>query len=300
MSDYYKYKAFGLVISSPFEIVALPKTDNAEIDVSITESDLSALDIEKGCVYTKEDIVYFCVDGLAKFRICGGKTIEVDRFTNCDMSRLLVYIMGSCMGAILQRHGYMLLHGSCVTDGKHAVLITGDSGAGKSTLAAEFLSHGYKLLTDDVSAITDTDTVPTVVASYPSQKLWGDSMLKYGYETGDVHSLYRDGEREKFGINVKSDFADTSCPLSLIVRLIPTDNPCVIEEITGATRIDQIMRNTYRPFMIPQSARETHFRRCISLAVKVPMAVLTRQRGEFCADTLYRMITDFIGDKNNG
>lgn len=187
----------------------------------------------------------------------------------------------------------MLLHGSCVTDGTHSILLTGDSGAGKSTLAAEFLSHGWKLLTDDVTAIPHEDglsAIPMVQASYPSQKLWQDSLRRYTYDDTDIHSLYLEDGREKFGVHVAEHFWDGRCPLSLIVRLIPTDTPCSLQEIHGMTEVDQLLRNTYRLCLIPRTYRERHFQRCVTLAGQVPMVVITQQRGTLCANTLYEMI----------
>jgi hypothetical protein len=41
------------------------------------------------------------------------------------------------------------IHASCVTIGRHGVLILGDSGAGKSDLALRLIDDGAKLVADD-------------------------------------------------------------------------------------------------------------------------------------------------------
>ena len=46
------------------------------------------------------------------------------------------------------------LHGSAIAINGKAYAIIGDSGAGKSTLALAFLNRGYRLLTDDVIAVS--------------------------------------------------------------------------------------------------------------------------------------------------
>lgn len=296
----YIYRAFGLIISSPFEIKGLPRENTSKPDVIIEKSDLSKFEMKKDYVYTGDDIVYFGVDGIAKFYISSGKSIKIDIAPSCVFSKLGLYILGSCMGAVLHQRGYMLLHGSCVTNGKDSILITGDSGVGKSTLAAEFLSHGWKLMTDDVTAVKDIENVPVVRSSYPSQKLWNDSLARYKTENSNIHSLYFDNEREKFSVDVSANFVDTSCKLSMIVRLIKNDSPCSITDMNGMTKTDQLLRNTYRMSMIPISSRERHFRRCVMLADKIPMAVLIRQNGVSCANTLYRLTIEHLGVKNNG
>lgn len=171
MNDPIFYKAFGLVLESEFPIVQLPVVEGREPDVRIVRADLSGLPLKRG-IYSGPDGCYFGGQDLCIHRITGGNRIEVDPREDYDPSKLGVYLMGTCMGAIHYQRGLMMLHGSCVTDGRSAVLLTGDSGAGKSTLAAEFLRQGWKLITDDVSVVYDPDGLPVVQSSYPSQKLW--------------------------------------------------------------------------------------------------------------------------------
>lgn len=300
MSEQFRYRAFGLVMESEIAIIQLPVGDeNAPADVVICRHDLSKYAIKEDQYRIRQNELLFSITKVGIFHITNGDRIEVDPIEGCSDALLGVYLMGSGMGAILHQRGYMPLHGSCVTDDTNAVLIVGDSGAGKSTLAAEFLSHGWKLLTDDVAPVSNAETTPSVQASYPSQKLWQDSMEQYEKSEKDVHSLYTSETREKFGVNVSEYFYDGCCPLSIIVRLIPTDEPCHIEPIEGMTKLDQLMRNTYRSYMIAPENRERHFRRCAALAGKVPMMLVTRQKGVQCADTLYEMIVNELGEMKN-
>jgi hypothetical protein len=78
----------------------------------------------------------------------------------------------------------------------------------------------------------------------------------------------------------------------MIVQLIPTEDPCSISQINPFTAIEQIMRNTYRLFMISREYQQRHFQRCATLAGKIPMMLLTRQNGVQCADKLYTLISD--------
>lgn len=300
MNKCYKYKAFGLTIHSEIEITQIshPETDSIP-DVTVSVKNLSEYSIDNDYCRIKKNELLFGYEKAGKFRVTGGNCIEIDPADSCSAALLGAFIMGSGMGAILHQRGYMPLHGSCVTNGTGSVLIVGDSGAGKSTLAAEFLSKGWKLLTDDVAAVSNLETTPIVQSSYPSQKLWQDSMEQYEKSDEDIHSLYTSESREKFGVNVSEYFYDGHCPLSMIVRLIPTDEPCHIEAIEGMTKLDQLMRNTYRSYMIAPENRERHFRRCAALAGKVPMMLVTRQKGVQCANILYEMIVNELGETKN-
>lgn len=288
------YKAFGLAIESDFTIAQIPRIEPCIPDVRIVRADLSSLAPEDR-KFLKENAVYARVKGVAAFRITNGSLVQVDPEPECADSRLGVFLMGSSMGAVLHQRGCIPLHGSCVTDGSRSILLTGDSGAGKSTLAAEFLKNGWKLITDDVSALYDVDSTPMVQSSYPSQKLWQDALDRYDRPESDIHSLYFTDAREKFGVDVSRFFFDGRAPLSLVVRLIPSAPMCTICPIEGIAKVDQLMRNTYRVNMIEQRNLQRHFQRCVTLSGKIPMALVTRTDGEDCAAKMYEMITDFLG-----
>lgn len=299
MSDVTVYRAFGLKIRSEFPLNQLPSVQSEHYDVSIVQADLRELAATRSDPYRSDMEVYFSVPDLARFCITNGSLIRVDCTEEASRSRLAVYLMGSCMGAILVQRGAMLLHGSCVTDGKRSVLISGESGAGKSTAAAEFLKRGWKLVTDDVACILDKDGCPMIQSSYPSQKLWQDALDRYERKENDIHSLYFSEEREKFGVNVSGSFYDGVCPLSLIVRLLPADRPCYIGPIDGMAKVDQLLRNTYRAYFISEQNRPLHFQRCVTLSAKVPMALVIRENGRQCADTLYDLIINYLEGDNH-
>ena len=292
------YKAFGLVVESCFPIAQIPEVESGEPDVRIVRADLSGLPKARRRI-TTPGANYIRTWGQGVMRVTGGNLIEVDPSEDASESFIGVYLMGSCMGAILCQRGFMLLHGSCVTDGTRSILITGDSGAGKSTMAAEFLKRDWKLLTDDVATVFDADGIPMVQSSYPSQKLWQDALDRYEKPEHSVHTLYSMEAREKFGINVASSFYDGAAPLSMVVRLLPDDRPCSLTPMEGMTKVDQLLRNTYRIKLIEQKDLQRHFQRCVTLSTKLPMALAIRENGKQCAETLYELITDYLGGMNH-
>ena len=259
----------------------------------ILRADLSGLTPEQRR-YSGPDGCYFRGQDLCAHRITGGNRIEVALGADYDPSKLSVYLMGTCMGAIHYQRGLMMLHGSCVTDGQRAILLTGDSGAGKSTLAAEFLRRGWKLITDDVSVVYDPEGTPMVQSSYPSQKLWRDALERNERPKDDVHSLYTAGDREKYGVDVTKYFFDGRVPLELVVRLLPHEDVCSLRPVAGMTKVDQLMRNTYRRELIEAHNLQRHFQRCVTLSAKIRMAAVTRVDGEDCAGRMYELITEHL------
>ena len=110
------------------------------------------------------------------------------------------------MGALLIQRKIVPLHGSAIEiDGK-AYAVIGESGAGKSTLASAFLSQGYKLLSDDVIAVTfSQNQTPFVIPAYPQQKLWQTSLDQFEMEASNFRPII---EREaKYAIPVSTKFS---------------------------------------------------------------------------------------------
>ena len=287
------YKAFGLVLESEFPLIQLPRIPAQVPDVRIVRANLSGLTPEQRQFSGPEGCYFKGLDRCAH-RITDGSLIEVDPAPDYDPALLGLYLMGTCMGAILYQRGVMLLHGSCVTDGRRTVLLTGESGAGKSTLAAEFLRRGWRLITDDVSAVYDPEEIPMVQSSYPSQKLWQDALERYERKGSDVHSLYTTSDREKYGVVASKFFYDGRVPLTLVVRLLPDEPDCRIEPIIGMTMVDQLMRNTYRFSLIREQDLPRHFQRCVTLSTKISMALVTRTDGADHGPRMYELITGFL------
>lgn len=289
-SEIYYYRAFGLNIASEIEVkILLPLEDNNSIDVNIVKGDLSSF--EDGAPFINDNNrTFFLVPDSGRFYIENGNKITVDIFEGTPLELIAVYVLGSCMGAILHQRNYFLLHGSCVTKDGKAILITGDSGAGKSTLAAEFLSQGWKLLTDDVAVVNGIEEgKPMVQASYPSQKLWQDAIDRIDYN-GEKIPLFQEDRREKFNIRVQ-EFIDGTAQLVAVVRLIPTENICDVSVVDGFAKVDQLMKNTYRFYMISEGDRQTHFQRCVTLSGAIKMLVAARESNANSSHKLYEMIT---------
>ncbi len=91
--------------------------------------------------------------GLLVFRL-GGRIAELFR------ERDLAYLKGAVfqrlcgvVHGIAPRGWMMTLHASGITDGRRALLFSGESGSGKSTLAALLHARGYGLVADDFTPV---------------------------------------------------------------------------------------------------------------------------------------------------
>ena len=171
------------------------------------------------------------------------------------------------MGILLIQREILPLHGSAISiDGK-AYAIVGDSGAGKSTLASEFMTRGYDLLTDDIiPVIISNEGKPTVVPSYPQQKLWIESLRQFGMDSSQYRPLF--DREEKFSVPLKNQFCNTPLPLGGVFELVKSVQDGIeIAKITKLNKLQTLSAHTYRNQLISRSEKlEWHFKVISELA----------------------------------
>lgn len=295
------YKAFGLRIFSEFPLPELLPVSigNELVDVDVCRGDLSTiwsqLAIPNEVFVVKENFVMFQISNTATFVIQDGNKITISPFDGADEDKIRLYLLGTCMGALLMQRRVLPLHGSAVAiDGK-AYAFIGDSGAGKSTLAAALLNRGYPLLSDDVIAISlSQDHLPIVMPSYAQQKLWKESLHNFGMETEHYRPIY---EREtKFSIPVPSQYAAEPTLLAGIFVLHKTDyREIEVHPVSKLERLQAIFCHTYRNFLIsPLAIMDWHFHITSNMINKVDVFHLCRPDSRFTAHDLASLILHII------
>ncbi|MED1863897.1 aldolase [Fictibacillus nanhaiensis] len=298
----YGYFAFGLQIESEYEIPEFTKRNGEEqAHVTIMKRDLSHLWKEHATsdtrVIVKENLVLFHIENLATFCVRNGEQILVSPENEAEEDRIRLYLLGSCMGALLMQRNVLCLHGSAIEINGKAYAITGHSGAGKSTLATAFLQKKFKLLTDDVIAITyDKQNQPMVVPGYPQQKLWKESLQNFGMEHKGYKPLV---DREnKFAVPIPG-FHHQPVPLAGLIELsISEDGSLTLKEITGLERVHIVMGQAFRRSFIEDSGRtEWQFKESMKLVNHVSIISLQRPSDHFTAHELVSLILYKISKK---
>ena len=295
------YKAFGLTIASD---IALPEllreTDQAcEADVYIEKADLThAWNKRNGSddYYAFESGEFMLnIDGTGIYSVRGGNRISFSPAAGAGETAVRLYLLGTCMGALLFQRKLLPLHGSAVVINGKAYAFVGDSGAGKSTLAAAFLRLGYPLLTDDVIAVTlDRDRVPLVIPAYPQQKLWQESLDRLGMQSDQYLPLYE----TKYAIPVASKFCKEPVPLAGIFELAKTDKEAMeLRHLQGLDRLPILRYHTYRAFLIAHLGLEHwHFSTSVSVLDRVSLYQLHRPAAGFTMDDLVSRILNTVDE----
>ena len=292
------YKAFGLTINSAIPLPELiPINERLEYEeVIISYGDLTALRNtylkENRYFYVTKDLCSFHIPGVAIFSISKGEEIIVSPYENANSDQIRLYVLGTCMGAILMQRKILPLHGSAILiDGK-AYAIVGHSGAGKSTLASAFIQKGALLLSDDVIPIIFTeDNNPVIIPAYPQQKLWVESLNGFAIDHSNLRPIFN--RENKYTIPVTNQFHDKPIALSGIIELVKE----VEKEEISLTMIDKMKRfpllyeHTYRNFFLNgMNQVEWHFSESAKVASKVPIYRVERPTSYFSAYELVDLI----------
>jgi len=172
--------------------------------------------------------------------------VVVEQTGPVDASVLRLFLLGSCMGALLLQRGVMPLHGNALAGSRGAAVLTGSVGAGKSTLSLALLQRGHRLLADDISAVyRDPAGRPQVSSGFPRVKLWADSCALLDVETAGLERIRPELEKYHFPLN--GAFAPQPLPLDTVYVLLPGpwDAPRV-EELHGAAKVRELQAQLYK------------------------------------------------------
>lgn len=228
------------------------------------------------------------VDGIARYYVTEGRSITIERTKDAAEEEVLLFLMGSAMGALLHQRNLLPLHAGAIGVNGESVLFLGPSSIGKSTLAAGFQKKGYTLLADDVCAINGNGSGPSkVIPGFPRLKLWGDALKKLETETKGLNCVRVNHSLNKYFVPF-DNIAPGPMPVrSIFVLKKNNTDQFNIEELKGMARVDPIIKNTFRPrFVQGTSGKLEHFRLCSHLADKARVFELARPKKGYQLDEL--------------
>lgn len=295
------YKAFGLTVASDlyFPELVMMSEQVELIDIEIKIDDITNLYFELSDGPNKfvvnENLVMFQISDIATFSIQDGKKITVSPMKDADEDQIRLLILGTCMCSILMQRKIVPLHGSSIAINGKAYAFIGDSGAGKSTLASAFLSEGFKILSDDIIAVSfSKDGFPIVTPSYPQQKLWQDSLNNFGMEANNFRSIF--GRETKYSVPVTSRYVSTQLPLAGIFELVISENKDIkLRKIENLERFSTLFTHTFRNFLLRDlGLMDWHFHTSAGILNKIDIYQLQRPINGFSATQLVSIILNTV------
>jgi hypothetical protein len=276
----YSYRIFGLSIKSEIKLPAFDFDSMGPHDVSIRFGRVPLRlpnAISRNVFYeaNKNDFI-FKVSSILSIRVKDGSEIIIEPVKEALESEVLVFLLGTAFGALLHQRGYLPLHGSSIKTKEGAVVFTGKSASGKSTLAADLVIKGFKILDDDITAISRNENNQFVVhPGIPQIKLWKDVLanLKHFKNCTKVRPHI-----EKYQIQLNDSF---QCKSERLVKILvlQAENKTTFssETVSGAEKFSLLKSNTYRTQYVHSLDLKSHnFQLITELANQTPIYKVTR------------------------
>ena len=299
-TEAYLYNAFGLTISSCIhcpELIPGSGVPDVFILYGPIPDVLPGARVKTGVYQAASGRFLLALEGIAKFLICDGRKIIIEKAKNAQEDRIRAFLLGSVFGALLHQLGILTFHASSIKSERGCAVFSGPSGFGKSVIAAAFVNRGYQFLSDDVCSISMMNRQhPMVLPGYPQLKLWPDAVKTFGRDPESLERVWSDLEKHR--ISIRESFCHDPLPLSrLYVLEISDRQDFELRSLEGIEKFTALINCTYRrEFLAGLGMKETHFSHCSSFAKHIPVYRLTRPKKPWLLDEVVDfLIMDFKG-----
>lgn len=167
----FRYCAYGVGIVSDVPLALPEYADNGLGEIEYCSATASLLpmatvaaavdapsDAWHRYVSLADGATYVRWEGVGEFLVSpDGRAITGRRADGSSAESFQVYMLGQALSFALVAQGFEPLHATAIVADDRAVAFLGESGFGKSSLAASFLGSGYRLLTDDLLLLHETN-----------------------------------------------------------------------------------------------------------------------------------------------
>jgi hypothetical protein len=280
MNTRFSYFIYGLHIDSEVELPELHQCPAEKPDAiirkgTVPESLLKVL--KKGMHFeSNENEFLLRVDGVAKYYVTQGEIIIAPNPSALE-SDIRVFLLSLVLGALLQKHGFLCLHGSAILYKEKAVIFTGNSGMGKSTLAAVFMQKGFSTFSDDICAIKPNVNKKPILYRGPAYlKLWDDSLQKLALGTTGLVQVRN--KINKYMLGTSFEKLANNAEIRKIYVLTPSNkNNIQLEHPEGIEKFRKLQEQIYKhPFITGSQNQVTLFEILQQIITHIPCSAISR------------------------
>jgi hypothetical protein len=278
------YRIFGLLLESELECPELlPAEPGPQPDIRFVYGDVPA-DLEQPVTraprwQTAPGQFISHQEGFGDFYVHDGLEIVMHPHPRVPGEAVRLYLLGTCLSILMHQRRLFVQHTSGIATGRGVVLFGGQSGVGKSTMVSAFLERGYKIVADDMLALTlDAQAGVLALPGFPQVKLMADSAMALGRSTEGLrrvmpgHDKFISPERERFSAE--------PARLHAIYDLSVADVPApVVLPLAHTARFNILLNHTWqKATLFGLGVREWHFQTAARIASLTYAARLTRPR----------------------
>lgn len=294
------YIAFGLNIQSELplpELTEVEVSSASNIDVFIHIGDLSLVSqdwkLAEKNFQARGNQFLFQIPEVGIFHVVEGTRVTVMPYALHDLSRVRLYLLGTCLGVVMLQRKILPLHGSAVVIDGEVYAFVGESGAGKSTLSAALVNRGYNLISDDVIAVSNSSCNPVVFPAYPQQKLNAYSLDLLRMGSADYRIIQ---DEWKYAVPRKQCFSQDEMPLAGVFELVASGSAEVqLNSVDPFEGINLLQVHTYRlPLVKRLQLLEWHFNEVTHLANQTRLYRLHRPMDQVTIEQLVDIVLKTI------
>jgi hypothetical protein len=292
----YAGSAYGVRFHSVVPLPASTGPTDGLADAEVRWADLGSvtrdlLDRELATSVTAGE-TELTMPGIGTFLVRHGREILVDPHPDGEAALLRLALLGPVLAALLQQRGDLVLHASAVEVDGAAAGFLGGRGAGKSTMAAALLSRGYRLVADDILAVSLQNGLPRARPGFPQLKLWPDAVSALG---GDPVLLapVRAG-CDKRAQPVVGTLRSGTLPLACLYVLCDGDT-VAIEPLSSRDAFLEVVSNSYGITWLHGVSGPGQFGARAELVRHVPVRRLRRPPGLDQVAEVARRVEEDLG-----
>lgn len=274
----YVYDIFGLSFGSDVEFPQWPKTTRKP-EIFLRHELLTAEKIHQGQRTGRRvanHLYHEYLDSSILFEIVDGHTIKYDLRKSIADDVLRGWVVGIFLPVLLRQRGLLVIHACTIKKNGSSAVFVGNSGWGKSTIASFFTQQGWKLLSDDVTAI-DVTTVPfpTALPGFPDVRIRPQSR----FIIDSFDALPKVHQKTDKRIHRSSAFTSTSAPVRKVYVLDPTADKVSCTPLQPSEAVMHLIVHTRSKDLLSEASfGASNLQQCSRLASSVPMSRLARSQ----------------------
>jgi len=257
--------------------------DSTQVDVAIrlgkVPQTLSGDDVVTKGRLSMSPTEYLLHLPICSYYVKEGKEITIELQDDADEKSVRLFLLTNAMAALLHQRNKVALHAGAVVTNDGLIIICGDSGAGKSTTISALQQKGYKVFADDV-VVLEEDAQGKVIAfaSYPTIKLWEDSLEKLGVGELTEEAKLRE-HVAKYKLHFHEEFTREPLPVNrvFVLKKNETLSAPTIHPLSGVQAFTELYSNLYRTSLMNSlEKRNLLFNSISGLAGKIPVQQIER------------------------
>jgi hypothetical protein len=186
-----------------------------------------------------------------------------------------VCLLGPILALVLRLRGGHCLHASAVAVGSRALALMGAAGAGKSTTAAAFAKRGFRILSDDVLAVSRKGEGVWIHPAHARLGLWPDAAQALFGSPEELPRLSSRHQKRYLDLDQFGQlFQARPLPLGAVYVLGPRSTEVEaprVEVLGGHAGLMQLVGNAYLRHLPDAEMRARELELLGSVAASVPL-----------------------------